>query len=57
MLSPPLELPADDAAELPAALSPAAALLLLLLLHAATATSAPAPHSVIALRTIFMARP
>jgi len=32
-------------------------LLPLLLLHAATATSAPAPHSVIALRTIFMARP
>src|SRR3984885_800085 len=59
MLSPPLELAADDAAELPAALSPAAALLLLplLLLHAATATSAPAPHSVIALRTIFMAPP
>src|ERR1700685_548153 len=56
MLSPPLELPADDAAELPATLSPAA-LLPLLLLHAATATSAPAPHSVIALRTIFMARP
>jgi hypothetical protein len=51
MLSPPLELPADEAAELPAALSPAAALLLpLLLLHAATATSGPVPHSVIAYR-------
>src|ERR1700722_8132540 len=58
MLSPPLELPADDAAELPAPLAPAApAPVLPLLLHAATATSAPAPHSVIALRTIFMARP
>src|SRR3984957_4870452 len=42
MPSPPLELPADAAAELPATLSPAA-LLPLLLLHAATATSAPAP--------------
>src|SRR5271154_6727064 len=55
-VSPPLELPADEAAELPAPVSPVL-LLALLLLHAATATSAPAPHSAIALRTIFTACP